>query len=120
MASSSGHVAYRFGVAVAVGVSLLQTWMRMVGSEDNPANLGFFGVVITAGACAFTARFAAAGMARGMVATAGAQALIGLAVATAPISVQVERHGPAGVVAQSAVFVALWLVAAWLFRRSAR
>jgi hypothetical protein len=120
MASKPGHTAYRIAAAVAVAVSLLQIWMRMVGSEDNPANLGFFGVVITAGACAFTARFRAEGMARAMLATAGAQALIGLAVATAPISVHIERHGPAGVVMQSGLFVALWLISAGLFWRSAR
>ena len=115
-----GTTAYRIGAAVAVGVSFLETWMRMVGSEDNPANLGFFGVVMTAGACAFTARFRAEGMARAMLATAGAQALVGLAVATAPISARVEPHGVAGVVVQSGLFVALWLVAAACFHRSAR
>ncbi len=120
MAINSPRTAYSLGVAVAVAVSLLQVWMRMVGSEDNPANLAYFTVVMAALACAFTARFRAAGMARAMLATAGVQALVGLAVATAPISARIEPHGVAGVVAQSAVFVALWLVSAGLFWRSGR
>ena len=120
MSSNVGNHAYRIGAVIAVAVSLLQIWMRMVGSEDNPANLGFFGVVMTAGACAFTARFRAEGMARAMLATAGAQSLIGLAVATAPISATVEPHGVAGVVIQSAGFVTLWLISAACFHRGAQ
>lgn len=120
MADTTGNIAYRFAAAVAVAVSLLQTWMRMVGSEDNPHNLGFFVVVMAAGACAFTARFRAEAMARAMLATAGVQALVGLAVATAPITAQIERYGVAGVVRQSGLFVALWLVSAALFWWSAR
>lgn len=112
--------AYRIGVSVAVFVSLLTFWMRIVGSEDNPANLGYFAVVFTAAACAFTARFTAAGMARAMLATAGVQAVIGMFVATAQISARIEPHGVAGVVIQAGLFVTLWLVAAALFWRSAR
>lgn len=119
MSGNTGNSAYRIGAAVAVAVSFLTVWMRMVGSEDNPANLGFFGVVMTAGACAFAVRFRAEGMARAMLATAGVQALIGLAVATAPVSARVEPHGVAGVVMQSAIFVTLWLIAAAFFHRSA-
>ncbi|RYY39099.1 MAG: hypothetical protein EOP59_12735, partial [Sphingomonadales bacterium] len=106
MATHSARIAYASATAAAALVSLLTVWTRIVGSEENPANLGYFGVVFTAIACAFTARFRAADMARGMMATAGAQALIGLAVATAPISARIEPHGVAGVVIQSAVFVA--------------
>ena len=120
MSVNTGNAAYHMGVAIAVAVSFLQIWMRVVGSEDNPANLGFFGVVMTAGACAFTVRFRAEGMARAMLATAGAQSLIGLAVATAPISARVEPHGVAGVVIQSGMFVALWLISAACFHRSAQ
>ena len=120
MASNAGRNAYFFGAAVAVAVSLLTIWMRMVGSEDNPANLGYFGIVFTGVACAFTARLRAEGMARAMLATAGAQTVIGTFVATAPISARVEQHGVAGVVAQAGLFVALWLVSAALFWRSSR
>jgi hypothetical protein len=92
----------------------------MVGNEDNPANLGYFGVVFTGVACAFTARFRAEGMARAMLATAGVQMVIGMFVATAPISARIEPHGVAGVVMQAGLFVTLWLVSAGLFWRSSK
>ena len=120
MPARPGRTHYFLGVAVAMVVALLQIWMRMVGSEDNPANLGFFVVVMTAAACAFTARSRAEGMARGILATAAVQALVGLAVATAPMTARVEPHGVIGVVMQSGLFVALWLVSAALFRSSGR
>ncbi|RYD99077.1 MAG: hypothetical protein EOP61_14885, partial [Sphingomonadales bacterium] len=45
---------------MAVLVSLFQIWINLavgiVGNEENPANQGFFGVVVTAMACAFVAR----------------------------------------------------------------
>lgn len=114
------HTTYRLAAAIAVAVSFLTIWTRMVGSEENPANLAYFTVVMAAAACAFTARLKAQNMARAMLATAGVQAMVGLAVATAPITAQIERHGVTGVVIQSALFVSLWLLSAALFHRSTR
>jgi hypothetical protein len=115
---------YRLAIAIALFAGLFQIWVNLavgiVGSEDNPVNQGFFMVVATAGACAFTARFRADGMARAMLATAGVQALLALAVATAPSLAQDEPKGPLGVLVLSGGFVALWLLAAFLFHRSAR
>jgi hypothetical protein len=67
-------------------------------------------VVATAGACAFTARLRADGMARGMLAVGGVQALLALAIATAPSTVRDDPKGPMGVLVLSAGFVALWLL----------
>ncbi|MES2445252.1 MAG: hypothetical protein V4574_20700 [Pseudomonadota bacterium] len=110
---------YRIGVTLALAVAALQVWMNLavgiVGNEDNPANLGFYLVVVTAGACAFTARFQAEGMARAMVATAGVQALLALVLATAPSNARDAQT----VLVLSGGFTALWLVAAALFWRSA-
>jgi len=116
--------SYRIAVAVALAASFLEVWMNLavgiVGSTDNPQNQGFFGVVVAAAACAFVARLRPDGMARAMLATAGVQALLGLMVATAPITARVDPMGPSGVALLSGVFVALWLVSAALFHRSAR
>ena len=123
MASISRRAAYCAGMAVAVGVSLLQVWMNLavgiVGESDNPVNQGFFGVVVCAAACAFVARFRAEGMARAMLAVAGVQALLGVMVATAP-STALDPMGAAGVLALSGLFVGLWLVAGALFWWGAR
>lgn len=117
-------MAYRIATGIALAAGLVQIWMNLavgiVGSEDNPQNQGFFLVVLAAAACAFTARFEAEGMVRAMLATAGVQAVLGLAVATAPITARVEPNGAAGVLALSALFTALWLASSWLFRSSAR
>ena len=122
MIINPGRTTYRLGAAVALGASFLQVWMNLavgiVGSEDNPVNQGFFGVVVAAGACAFTARFRAEGMARAMLATAGVQAMLAAAVATAPSTARDEPNGPIGVLVLSGVFVALWLISAWLFHRA--
>ena len=123
MAGISGRTAYRIGAALAVAAALLQVWMNLavgiVGEPDNPQNQGFYGVAVTAAACAFVARLQADGMARAMLATAGTQALLGLAVSTAPITAS-DPNGPLGVALLSAGFVALWLLAAWSFQASAR
>lgn len=88
--------------------------------EDNPANQGFFGVVVTALACVFVARLKAENMARAMVATAAAQALLGIAVATAPSTASLAPHGPTGIVILSSGLVVAWLGSAALFRRAAQ
>ena len=124
MTGKSGRVAYRIGVGVALAASLLEIWINLavgiVGSADNPVNQGFYGVVAAAAACAFTARLEAAGMARAMLATAAVQALLALAVATAPSTARDEPMGALGVLALSTVFAALWLLSAASFHRSAR
>ena len=124
MAGKPGHIHYRIGVAVALAASFLEVWINLavgiVGSEDNPVNLGFYLVVATAGACAFTAKFRADGMARAMLAVAGVQALLAAVIATAPSTARDDPKGAIGVLALSAGFAALWLVAAALFHRSAR
>ena len=120
----SENLAYRVGAGVALAAALLEVWMNLavgiVGGTDNPRNQGFFGVVVAAVACAFVARLRPDGMARAMVATAGVQALLGLMVATAPITARVDPMGAGGVLALSGLFVALWLFSAALFYRSAR
>jgi hypothetical protein len=120
----TGKTAYRIGAALALAAGLLQVWINLavgiVGSEDNPQNQGFFMIVAAAAACAFTARLSAEGMARAMLAIACLQALLGAAIATAPITARVEPGGPAGVLALSAAFAALWLASAGAFHRSAR
>jgi hypothetical protein len=123
MTGSSALVAYRFGAAVATAAGFLEVWMNLavgiVGSTDNPQNQGFFGVVVTAAACAFVARLRPDGMARAMLATAGVQALLALMVATAPITAR-DPVGAQGVLLLSGLFTALWLTSAALFHWSAR
>ena len=123
MSIRPGTVAYRMGAAAAFCAAFVQLWMNLavgiVGEADNPVNQGFYLVVVTAAACAFTARFRAGGMARAMLAVAGVQALLALLVATAPSTARIEPMGAAGVLMLSGGFIALWLLSAALFHRSA-
>ena len=122
--SNPGRIPYRIGAGVAVAVSFVQLGMNLavgiVGEADNPVNQGFYGVVVAAAACAFTARLRPDGMARAMLAVAGVQALLALAVGTAPSTARIDPMGAAGVLMLSGVFIAGWLVSAALFHKSAR
>ena len=118
VARRSASAAYRAGVAIAAATSFLIVWINvavgMVG-EDDPANLSFFMLIVMAAVGAFAAAFRAEGMARAMLGVAGAQALVAVAIATAPSTEQ-----PLGVLMLNSLFVALWLISAALFHRSAR
>ncbi|HEV2815990.1 MAG TPA: hypothetical protein VGW40_02015 [Allosphingosinicella sp.] len=124
MIGKAGRNFHRIGAAVALAAAVLEIWINLavgiVGREDNPVNQGFYLVVATAAACAFTARLRAGAMGRAMLAVAAVQALLALAVATAPSTARDEPMGAAGVLALSGGFVALWLLSAALFHRSAR
>jgi hypothetical protein len=82
----------------------------MIGSENNPINLLFGGVLLIALVGAIIARFKPAGMARTMVAAAIAQAAIGAS------GFAIDTRGTVF----SIGFSALWLIAAGLFGVAAR
>lgn len=110
----SRHRAYRAAIAVAVLAGFLMTWANLavgiIGNENNPLNLLFFGVLAVGIVGALLARFRPRGMARAMVAMAIAQALVCLVtLLVGEITFVV-----------SIVFGAAWLGAAVLFRKAAR
>jgi hypothetical protein len=106
--------AYRAAVGVAVAAAFILVWMNLavgvIGTEDNPLNLMYGGVLGIALVGAVIARFRPPGMARVLVATAVAQA--GVAVIA-----QVAGHFTWVL---TAIYVALWLTSAWLFQSAAR
>ncbi|MDB5235556.1 MAG: hypothetical protein JWR44_2549 [Hymenobacter sp.] len=117
---------YRLGVGVAVAAGLLLMWANgavgLVGSEDNPANLLYLGVLAVALIGAFAARFRPLGMSRAMFGAALTYVLV------AAIALFVWK--PTGAAAEpsvhlltvlvaNGVFAAIWAVAGWLFQRAA-
>ena len=82
----------------------------VIGTEDNPLNLMYAGVLAVAVIGAGVARFQPGRMARALVATALAQAFVA-AVA------EIAGHFTWVL---TAFYVALWLTSAGLFRRAAR
>jgi len=112
-----GSRAYRVGVAVAVAASLLTVWTTIV--RDDGAGMGFFLLSMAAATGAFAAWFQPAGMARTMVGVAIMQALLGVAIATAP-STAGTSDGPFKALLFNGFFAALWLVSAACFRAAAK
>lgn len=105
---------YKTGMALGLLAAFLLFWVNgavgIIGSEDNDANLMYFGVLLIALLGALIARFEPRGMARAMMVTAIAQILtfvIALVAGwgfTGPITV---------------FFASLWLGSAALFNQAA-
>lgn len=110
----SDNAAYRAAAAVAIVAAFLLTWVNLavgiIGSEDNPENLLFGGVILVGLIGAVIARFRPAGM---------AWALIAMAIAQAAIAVRIYLDGDR-VAVLAAVFVVPWLSSAALFQLAAR
>ncbi len=122
-ARAAASLAYRAATGVALLAAFVLVWMNLavglIGSEDNPANLMYGGVLVVGLVGAVVARFRPWGMSRALAAVALAQ---GVVVAIA-LGAGLTPAGP-GRTAQTLLltgfFGALWLLSAWLFRRAAR
>jgi hypothetical protein len=118
----SSSVAYRAGVGVALLGGFLLLWVNLavgiIGSEDNPANLMYLGVLAVAFVGAASSRLQPRGMQRTMFAAAFVQALI--AVIAMVFRMGAPASGPAELLAVNGMFVALFVGSAALFREAAR
>ena len=122
-ARMTGNLLYRAAVGVAVAATFILVWINLavgiIGSEDNPANLMYGGVLAVAIIGAVIGRFQPVGMARALAATALAQALVGVIALTAGFGSTAPSF-PEAIVFLTGFFAALWLISAWLFRKAAR
>ena len=120
-ARATGNLAFRVAVGVALAAAFLLVWINLavgiIGSEDNPANLMYFGVLAVGILGAVIARFRPSGMARALFATALAQALAAVIAILGGLGLPASR--PLELLLLNAFFAALWLVSAWLFRKAA-
>jgi hypothetical protein len=118
----SGNVAYRLGAAVALITGFLLVWVNLavgiIGSEDNPLNLMFLGVVAVTALGAFVVRGRPQGLAVTMLVAAAVQGTIALATLALGWGAH-EPPGLFGVVFLIGAFAVLWLLAGALFRRAA-
>jgi len=110
---------------MAVAAALFRVWINMavgmVGNEDNPVNLMYFGVLAVGVIGAIIARLRPRGMANAMFAMAIAQALvavIALIIGKPPVHSTEELFEVLKVLALNAFFVVLFAGAALLFRRA--
>ena len=117
--------AYRMAVGVAVAAGFLLVWVNaavgLIGSEDNPANLLYGGVLAVALSGAIAARFRPLGLSRAMFAAALTYVLVTV--------VALFVWKPTGTAAEPSVYLlnvlvangllaALWVVSGLLFRRA--
>lgn len=122
VARSSGDPFYRAGTLFALAAAgllfVVNGAIGFLGSENNPANLLFFGVIAIAAIGSVLAGFRAPGMARAMFAAAAAQILVGAGALAAGWA----APGPQGlyeVTMGTTLFGGLWLLSAGLFRKAA-
>lgn len=115
-ARMSGSIAYRAASGIAIVTGVLLVWINLavgiIGSEDNPANLVFFGVLAIGMLGAFVARLRP----RGMALTLGAMAIAQVLAAVYAAVVGPDAKGAV----LSGFFAVVWLVSAQLFRLAAR
>lgn len=116
-------LAYRAAVGVALATALLLVWVNLavgiIGSEGNPANLMYLGVLAVGMVGAIVARFRPRGMARALLATALAQALVAVIALLAGMHRSSASSAPE-ILILNGFFVALFVGAALLFRYAAR
>lgn len=114
---ASDSRAYRAGAAVALGTAFLAVWFTIV--RDDATALDYLLLVLAAAMGSFAAWFRPAGMARAMLGVAAMQALLGLALATAPSTTALPGE-PVRVLLYNGFFAGLWLIAGASFAVAAR
>ena len=123
LARGARNIAYRLAAAIAVMAALMLVWgnlaVGLIGSENNPANLMYAGVIAVEIIGALAARGRARGMSRALLATAIAQALVAVIALVGGLGAS-EPPGWLGILVLNGFFFALFAAAAWLFARAAR
>jgi hypothetical protein len=107
---------------LALAAALLLVWINLavgiIGDEGNPANAMYVGVLAVGVVGALIARFQPQGMARALLATALAQALVTVMALSAGLGA--PASGQLEILMLNGCFVALFVGSAWLFRHAAR
>lgn len=127
VARRAGSTVYRAALGLAVVTAFLLVWTNLavglIGSEDNPANLLYIGVVAVGLVGAVRARFRPRGMALALFVTALAQALVpvfALMIWKPNVSSGEAQSGIVQVLPVHALFVMLFVASGLLFRRASR
>jgi len=117
------NIVYRVAVGFALFTGLFLIWVNgavgIIGSEDNPVNALYFGVIAVGIIGAFIARFRPQGMVFTMFAMAIAQALIA-AIAIIGGLYQSPPSTVFHIIGVNGFFIMLFVIAALLFRHTAQ
>lgn len=118
---TAATTAYRVAAAVALASAFLLVWVSLgvgvIGSDGDPANAMFAGVIGVGIVGAILARFRPRGMARALFAMALAQLLV--AAVALILGLGQPASPPLEILGLTAMFVALFVTSALLFRRAA-
>ncbi len=121
-AKRTTDATYRSAAGYALAAAFLLVWVNgavgIIGSEDNDANLMYFGVLAVGIVGTLIARFEPRAMSRALFATALAQVVVTVIALAAGLGSPVS--GPGEILFLNTFFVALWLTSAWLFEKAAR
>lgn len=131
LTKKTGDVIYRLAVGSALGIGFLLIWVNLavgiIGTENNPINLFYFGVLAVGLIGAFIVRFQPNGMAFTLLLTAFAHTLV-----TVYALLSGEQHALTGVhhsttlrsvmqiLGVNGFFITLWIISALLFKYSAQ
>lgn len=121
-AMTTHRTTYRSAVGVAVAAAFLLVWLSLgvgvIGKDGDRANLMYAGVLAVGIIGAVIARRRPHGMARALLATAAAQAVVAVIALAAGLGR--PWSGPSEIVLLNGFFVALFAGSALLFRHAAR
>ncbi len=121
VARKMNNAAYRTAVGIAVATALLIVWINLavgfIGSENNPANLMYFGVLIIGVIGAVIARFQPQGMSIALLVTALAHSLAAMIALIADLGY--PEDGPMKIMLLNGFFIVLWIVSGMLFKKAA-
>ena len=118
---TSGQTMYRIAAVGAVGSGFFMVWVNgavgIIGNEDNPLNLLYFGVLALGFLGSVACRLKPRGMATTGYTMAGATAVVGA------VALVMERgtpyYSPVEIIAVNAMFVVLFTGVALLFNHAA-
>ncbi|PLX24456.1 hypothetical protein C0580_05220 [Candidatus Parcubacteria bacterium] len=126
VAKKSKNITYRVAVAAAILAVFLLVWINgavgIIGSENNSANLLYFGVIFILVIGSAIANLQAAKMAKALFITAIAQALVPMIalIIFNPQSVSWGANGVLGVFIVNTFFVLLFVLSALLFLKASK
>jgi peptidoglycan/LPS O-acetylase OafA/YrhL len=119
-ARKTDNAAYRWGVGLAVGAAFFLFWVNgavgIIGNDDNDANMMYYGVLAVGFIGSLIARFEPQGMARAMIAVAGAMGSVAVIALIARWGS--PESGPGEILFLTGFFVTLFVGSALLFRIS--
>jgi hypothetical protein len=122
----AGSLFYKIAAGIALASGLFLVWANLavgiIGSEENPINVLYFGVIAIGLAGAGIARFRSSGLAYTMFTMAGAIVLIaaGLLIFGGLRNDELPGTGLIGLLGFHAFFVALFIISALLFQRASQ